>query len=206
MITFALFATALLLAALYQLRRVRRLEIEAAQLRADHAALTEATAAWVSAMAETAAELEAERDVARSNHQSEMRSRVACLAEVAELQRRLGPLCNGCGNAIELDVCQCGSPVDGHADEGHTIVPHGCECHIDHQPNWQRVAETRHRLCAVAHLRALRAEGDAAIALAWRATLVRIARDLQAQRDAVSAELERRTADYVGATPSLELT
>lgn len=196
MIVIALLATlAAWVCALYSLRGTGRLELETARLRADLAALDENAAAGLSAAAEVIAELEAERDTARGHFAAERHARNASLAEVAELRRRLGPLCNGCGNALDLDVCQCGSPIAAHPDEGHRVVPQGCECHLDHQPDWQRVAETRHRLCAVAHLRAQRAEDDAAIALAWRPTLVRIAQEVRDERDAISAERDAMSAE-----------
>lgn len=191
MIAPLLFIGVLVCSSLYHLVRARRLELHAARLRADLAAQDESAAAGLSAGNEIIAALEAERDVARADLASERRARAACLAEIADLRRRLGPHCASCGNAINLDVCQCGSPVHGHANEGHTIVPMGCACHLDHQPDWQRIAETRHRLCAIAHLRALRAEDDAAIALSWREKLVRIGQDLRDQRDALSAEIGR---------------
>lgn len=39
------------------------------------------------------------------------------------------PVCPGCGNEIDPDVCHCGITRENHnAWEGHTFVPAGCDC------------------------------------------------------------------------------
>ena len=41
------------------------------------------------------------------------------------------PLCIGCGEPIDPDVCVCGLPMDQHDPmcDGHSGVPLGCMCH-----------------------------------------------------------------------------
>lgn len=39
------------------------------------------------------------------------------------------PICPGCGNEIDPDVCWCGDLMKSHGPScGHTPVPMGCDC------------------------------------------------------------------------------
>ena len=41
------------------------------------------------------------------------------------------PLCSGCNNLIDAEVCYCGTELKHHGDvwsEGHPFVPMGCDC------------------------------------------------------------------------------
>lgn len=49
--------------------------------------------------------------------------------------------CNGCGQKIDPETCQCGLPVKNHSPyEGHPVVPMGCNCYRNAtvQPQGQR--------------------------------------------------------------------
>ena len=44
-------------------------------------------------------------------------------------------VCGSCFNAIDPECCCCGSPIEGHSQyDGHSLVPMGCRCGYDKQP------------------------------------------------------------------------
>lgn len=53
-----------------------------------------------------------------------------------------GPHCNGCGNAVDDDVCWCGDYIKSHGQgDGHTPVRMGCDCSRDPRDvDWPKVA------------------------------------------------------------------
>ena len=46
------------------------------------------------------------------------------------------PICEGCGEEIDPEVCGCGVEANRHSawNEGHVFVPMGCECSRDRAP------------------------------------------------------------------------